>query len=249
MKNENNIAHHMRMVVRLMVVPHCKCSTFKSSTQRGNANRDQARSRTTDYDKIKENLKRPLESENVLEHELSINADKYLPVDETALVKNDGYINDDSFFGSTVGRVCNRIGYASFELDGKKYFLPANNGKHHLHGGGCLSKRVWETHEIRKSATVQSVKFMTVSRDDEFGYPGDVRFEVSFRLNDRNQLNVLLEAFSLSDANTIVNLTVHPYFNLDPDVCSISYWIYWIIFGFFKAIEKTYTCTKMSTYI
>ncbi|VDM27722.1 unnamed protein product [Toxocara canis] len=161
----------------------------------------------------------------------------------------NGYINDDSFFGSTVGRVCNRIGYASFELDGKKYFLPANNGKHHLHGGGCLSKRVWETHEIRKSATAQSVKFMTVSRDGEFGYPGDVRFEVSFRLNDRNQLNVLLEAFSLSDANTIVNLTVHPYFNLDPDVCSISYWIYWIIFGFFKAIEKTYTCTKMSTYI
>uniref|UniRef100_A0A0M3IJ60 Galactose mutarotase n=1 Tax=Ascaris lumbricoides TaxID=6252 RepID=A0A0M3IJ60_ASCLU len=128
----------------------------------------------------------------------------------------NGFINDDVFMGATVGRVCNRIAYASFELDDKKYHLPANNGKHHLHGGGCLSKRVWEVYEIRQCVGMQSVKFTTVSRDGEFGYPSDVRFEVTFEMNDYNKLNVLLEAFSLSDTNTIVNLTIHPYFNLDP---------------------------------
>lgn len=68
---------------------------------------------------------------------------------------------------------------------------------------------------------MQSVKFTTVSRDGEFGYPSDVRFEVTFEMNDYNKLNVLLEAFSLSDTNTIVNLTIHPYFNLDPQVINI----------------------------
>uniref|UniRef100_A0A915CBP2 Aldose 1-epimerase n=1 Tax=Parascaris univalens TaxID=6257 RepID=A0A915CBP2_PARUN len=130
----------------------------------------------------------------------------------------DGFITDDAYMGATVGRVCNRIANASFELNGKKYDLPANNGKHHLHGGGCLSKRVWEVDEIRQCDGMQSVKFTTVSRDGEFGYPGDVRFDVTFEVDNHNKLNVLHEAFSLSDTSTIVNLTVHPYFNLDPQM-------------------------------
>ncbi len=46
--------------------------------------------------------------------------------------------------GATIGRVANRIADASFELDGIRYRLPANDGPHHLHGGPAgFGHRPW----------------------------------------------------------------------------------------------------------
>ena len=50
----------------------------------------------------------------------------------------DGYYANSNnpgtaFFGALIGRYANRIGAASFTLDGKKYSLPANNGANTLH--------------------------------------------------------------------------------------------------------------------
>ena len=39
------------------------------------------------------------------------------------------------YFGETIGRYANRIGGASFKLNGKTYTLPVNNGPNTLHGG------------------------------------------------------------------------------------------------------------------
>ena len=47
----------------------------------------------------------------------------------------EGYINGTVFFGAIVGRFANRIGKASFALDGKKYELDKNDGPNTLHGG------------------------------------------------------------------------------------------------------------------
>ena len=41
----------------------------------------------------------------------------------------DDYPKHSPHFGSLAGRVANRIGGASFELGGKTYTLPANDGK------------------------------------------------------------------------------------------------------------------------
>ena len=38
------------------------------------------------------------------------------------------------YFGAVVGRVANRIANATFELDGQRYELAANNGPNCLHG-------------------------------------------------------------------------------------------------------------------
>jgi len=38
-------------------------------------------------------------------------------------------------FGETIGRYANRIGGASFKLQGHTYTLPVNNGPNTLHGG------------------------------------------------------------------------------------------------------------------
>ena len=48
----------------------------------------------------------------------------------------DGYLADPkTYFGAIVGRYGNRIGHATFTLDGKRYHLPANDGANTLHGG------------------------------------------------------------------------------------------------------------------
>ncbi|KAK5977259.1 Aldose 1-epimerase domain containing protein [Trichostrongylus colubriformis] len=45
------------------------------------------------------------------------------------------YEENTAYFGSTIGRVCNRIRFGHFVFDGKEYRLPINNEPHHLHGG------------------------------------------------------------------------------------------------------------------
>ena len=45
------------------------------------------------------------------------------------------YEQNDGYLGAVVGRVCNRIAGAEFELDGNRYPLYQNDGVNHLHGG------------------------------------------------------------------------------------------------------------------
>ena len=45
------------------------------------------------------------------------------------------YEANDGYLGATVGRVCNRIAGAEFELDGVHYPLYQNVGVNHLQGG------------------------------------------------------------------------------------------------------------------
>lgn len=49
----------------------------------------------------------------------------------------DSYVSRNTpYLGAAVGRCANRIGFASFEIDGQKYGLAKNVAKeHHLHGG------------------------------------------------------------------------------------------------------------------
>ena len=45
------------------------------------------------------------------------------------------YRDQDACFGGTIGRCANRIGGASFTVDGTEYRLTANEGANTLHGG------------------------------------------------------------------------------------------------------------------
>lgn len=129
--------------------------------------------------------------------------------------------NDNPYFGSTIGRYANRIGGASFKLDGKEYRLAANNGPNHLHGGlKGFDKVIWGAEMLPKVDETNSpshhegvgVKFWYRSPDMEEGYPGELVCQVTYILTDSNEL--VLYYAARTDKPTIVNLTHHSYFNL-----------------------------------
>lgn len=112
------------------------------------------------------------------------------------------------YFGCTVGRVANRISKGKFTLNGKEYSLFINNGPNSLHGGKeGFDKKIWDS-KIQDGKVI----FEYYSKDGEEGYPGNLIVEASYELNDKNQL--ILEYKAKSDADTIINLTNHTFFNL-----------------------------------
>ncbi|MEE4111138.1 MAG: aldose epimerase family protein [Halieaceae bacterium] len=123
------------------------------------------------------------------------------------------YLSDPYFMGATVGRTCNRIAGASFNLDGIDYPLDANEGLNHLHGGaGGFHNRLWS---IDASAPEDTVRFTLYSADGDQGYPGAVEASVTYRWTDTRELLVRVEA--VTDRPTHVNMTNHSYFNLAGD--------------------------------
>lgn len=115
----------------------------------------------------------------------------------------------ENFFGAIIGRYGNRIGNASFKVDGVDFKLEKNDGANHLHGGGNgFHRQVWAIEEANETEIV----FAYVSPDMEGGYPGTVSVKVKYKLTTNNELKI--EYFAISDKNTILNLTNHTYFNL-----------------------------------
>ncbi len=118
----------------------------------------------------------------------------------------------NGYLGATVGRYANRIGGASFPLNGRIYLLSANDGPNTLHGGReGFDKRRWE-YQTRKDPASGTVVMNLLSADGEEGFPGELRVGVSFSFGDDNRLVILYSAET--DADTVINLTNHAYFNL-----------------------------------
>ena len=80
---------------------------------------------------------------------------------------------------AVVGRVCNRIAGAEFELDGNRYPLYQNDGVNHLHGGKRgFDKYVWAVEELP-----DGLRLTRTSPDGEEGYPGTMRASVTYRVD------------------------------------------------------------------
>jgi aldose 1-epimerase len=121
-----------------------------------------------------------------------------------------GYLSSaNPYFGATIGRYANRIAKASFEIDGKKFRLDANNNGHCLHGGfKGFDKVIWQARVLSDS----SVQFQYFSPHGEGGFPGNLHAEATFSITSGLELHIDFKA--TTDAPTHVNLTSHSYFNL-----------------------------------
>jgi aldose 1-epimerase len=118
-----------------------------------------------------------------------------------------------AYFGGTIGRYANRIGRGQFQLSGRTYDLPKNDGPNTLHGGILgFNKRMWTAKESRGKDFL-ALECSYVSAQGEEGFPGRLTVKVTFKVpNDRNELwiNYVAE----TDKETVLNLTNHSYFNL-----------------------------------
>ena len=128
-------------------------------------------------------------------------ADVVLGYDDIA-----GYEAGTVFFGAFVGRYANRIRKSEFELNGRMYRLEPNDGENHLHGN--FSRELFSAELLP-----DGVVFRRTSPDGEEGFPGTLEVEVSYRLTESNALVLTYRA--AADADTVLNLTNHSYFNLN----------------------------------
>lgn len=125
----------------------------------------------------------------------------------------DGYVEGNSSHGALVGRYANRIGGAKFSINGKEYNIAPNDNKvNHLHGGFFgYNKRVWTVDDLC-DGDEPSVTLGYISPDGEENYPGTVKIAVKYTLTANNGLEI--DYTAVSDADTVINLTNHAYFNL-----------------------------------
>ena len=120
------------------------------------------------------------------------------------------YDTDGPCMGKVPGRYANRIAAGRFAIKGHPYELAINNGPNHLHGGPgpmCFANRLWDAQEVQGG-----VLFSLDSPDGDAGYPGALHVEAFYTWSDDHQLKLQLTA--TAEAETIVNLTNHAYFNL-----------------------------------
>ncbi len=118
------------------------------------------------------------------------------------------YISGDGLsMGATIGRFANRIAHAEFVLNNQLVSLEANEGQNQLHGGNPgFAGRVWQTDRLD-----HGICFSYQSPSGEGGYPGNLDVRVTYVLTEAG-LEIHYDAET--DADTVLNLTNHAYFNL-----------------------------------
>lgn len=116
----------------------------------------------------------------------------------------------ERYLGASVGPVGNRIGKATFQVDGIEYHTPMNdNAVNTLHGGfKGIDHRVWDVVDVSESAIVLNY----IHPDGEEGFPGNLDITMTYSLDDEGAFHVDFKA--TTDKATPVNLTHHPFFCL-----------------------------------
>jgi aldose 1-epimerase len=143
--------------------------------------------------------------------------------------------NGGPYFGETIGRFGNRIAGGKFTLDQPgvgpvAYTVPVNNGVNALHGGlNGFGNHVWSQAALiaNKSEVGVTLQLTSPNGDESHpagspgcpngctGYPAELTTDVTFTLNNSDQLAIHYKAKNeSSNLNTVINLTNHSYFNL-----------------------------------
>ncbi len=114
-------------------------------------------------------------------------------------------------FGTLLGRYANRIGGASFSLDGRDYQLSRNNADATLHGGAAgFDKLVWAV-AAAEAEPIPTLVLTHRSADADQGFPGEVTAQATYQLGT----DFLALSFQAQTTKpTVINLSAHPYFNL-----------------------------------
>ncbi len=137
--------------------------------------------------------------------------DVLLGFDDPSMCHTNGYMS------ALIGRVANRIGRGTFQLDGKTYEIALNSEKDgvkcSLHGGTKgFDQKVWDARTL-ETPEGPAVELCYLSPDGEEGFPGNLFVRVVYTMMECNAWRI--QYWAMTDASTVVNLTHHAYFNLN----------------------------------
>lgn len=120
------------------------------------------------------------------------------------------YLKNGGCFGATIGPNANRIGNASYKLQGIEYRLTQNDGKNNIHSDRerGLHRRIWDVEE-KENAILFSISLAHM----ELGFGGNKKICVCYEVTSDNGLKITYDIES--DRDTIINMTNHSYFNLN----------------------------------
>lgn len=130
------------------------------------------------------------------------------------------YLTDSAALGASVGRYANRIANAAYQdSKGATWPLSASQPPHCLHGGvEGFAQQVWTVLEH----SADSLLLQLISPNGDQGFPGTLTVRQRLQVVDsidsqgRPGGELQLSFTATTDAETVVNLTNHCYFNLAP---------------------------------
>ena len=132
----------------------------------------------------------------------------------------EAYLQDVYSLGACVGRYAGRLSGGFLEIGGKQFAIPHSDGVT-LHGGRMgFAKRYWEITSVRPGGAQPEIRLKYRSKHLEEGFPGNLEVLVIYRL-EANALLIRHEA--ISDRPTVVNLTNHSYYKIDPQPLNAHY--------------------------
>jgi aldose 1-epimerase len=121
----------------------------------------------------------------------------------------EGYLTDTTFLGAICGRFANRIAKAKFFADGDEYTVTSNDGDNCLHGGA----KGFNAQVLDASIDGESLVLSYLCKDQEEGFPGNLKVEVTYSWSETNELSI--QIIANTDKATPINITNHAYFNLN----------------------------------
>lgn len=114
-------------------------------------------------------------------------------VEEIVLGFDDlaGYIFYEKYdFGATIGRTTTKLNKSTYVVDGKQYWLTANDNEHHIRGGERGFDKVnWVPYVNGKT-----LQLSYLSPDGEEGYPGDLHVRMTFELTTSAEFRIAINA-------------------------------------------------------
>lgn len=121
------------------------------------------------------------------------------------------YLDSGLRLGATIGPVAGRISRGGYALNDKRYQLENDVVLHS--GVAGMDRMLWEIYSIDQDGDTPKVSLKVHLNAQENGFPGNVDVLAHFLLGQNNCLDLRYEV--ITDNTTIVNLTNHPYFNLN----------------------------------
>ena len=124
----------------------------------------------------------------------------------------DTYLDNPHYLGAIAGRCANRIRDGHCVIGGRVHQLDRNeNDRTHLHGGRLgFSRKSWTLVSHSEHGVVLALH----SVDGDQGYPGNASITCAYEILPGARLRLTLRASC--DADTLMNLAGHGYFNLQP---------------------------------